>query len=208
MGTKITVKLDRKRGKAQYISENLGNGVTIDLVRIPAGKFKMGGNEYDSEKPIHEVSLQEFWMGKHAITQKQWEAVMGNNPANFKGNNLPVENVSWHKAMDFCEWVSQKIGKKMRLPTEAEWEYACRAGTTTPFHFGETITLDLVNYIGNYSYGGLLEGKSRQRTVDVGAFAPNLLGLYQMHGNVWEWCLDDWHDDYSTKPLRLKQNGN
>jgi formylglycine-generating enzyme required for sulfatase activity len=208
LGTKTKVELDRKRGKAQYIRENIGNGVTIDLVRIPAGKFMMGGNEQDSEKPIHEVTLQEFWMGKYAVTQKQWQAVMGTNPANFKGENLPVEKVSWHDAMEFCEKVSQKIGKKLRLPTEAEWEYACRAGTNTPFHCGETITTDLVNYDGNYPYGEAPKGQYRQKTVDVDSFYPNQWGLYQMHGNVWEWCLDDWHDDYSAKPVRLKQNGN
>jgi formylglycine-generating enzyme required for sulfatase activity len=208
LGTKTKVELDRKRGKAQYVRENIGNGITIDLVRVPAGKFMMGSNEHDSEKPIHEVTLQEFWMGKYAVTQKQWQAVMGNNPANFKGENLPVEKVSWHDAMEFCEKVSQKIGKKLRLPTEAEWEYACRAGTNTPFLCGETITTDLVNYDGNHPYGEAPKGQYRQKTVDVDSFYPNQWGLYQMHGNVWEWCLDDWHDDYSAKPVRLKQNGN
>ena len=204
---KTKVELNRKRGKAQYIRENLGNGVTIDLVRIPAGKFMMG-RKYNDEKPIHEVTLQEFWMGKYALNQKQWQAVMGNNPSSFKGDNLPVEHISWHDAIDFCDKVSQNLGKKVRLPTEAEWEYACRAGTATPFHFGETITTDLVNYDGNYPYGGAPKGEYREKTVYVDSFYPNQWGLYQMHGNVWEWCMDDWHDDYSTKPLRLKQNGN
>ena len=209
LGTKTKrVELDHKRSKAQYVRENIGNGVTIDLVRIPAGKFMMGGNEYDREKPIHEVTLQEFWMGKYAVTQKQWQAVMGNNPANFKGENQPVEMVSWYDAMEFCQKVSQKIGKKLRLPTEAEWEYACRAGTNTSFHCGETITTDLVNYNGNYPYAYAPKEQYREKTVDVDAFYPNQWGLFQMHGNVCEWCLDDWHDDYSAKPLRLKQNGN
>ena len=198
LGTKTTVELDRKRGKAQYIREDLGNGVAINLVRIPEGRFMMGNSEFGDEKPIHEVVLQEFWIGKCAVTQNQWQAVMGNNPARFKGENLPVEKVSWNDAMDFCERVSKKICKKMRLPTEAEWEYTCRAGTTTPFHFGEAITEDLVNYNKQF----------RGKTLDVEAFYPNQWGLYQMHGNVWEWCLDDWHDDYNTKPLHLKQNGN
>lgn len=198
LGLTRKVELDHKRGKAQYIRENLGNGVTIDLVRIPGGRFMMGNSELGDERPIHEVVLQEFWMGKCAVTQNQWQAVMGNNPARFKGENLPVEKVSWNDAMDFCERVSKKICKKMRLPTEAEWEYACRAGTTTLFHFGEAITEDLVNY--NKQFSG--------KTLDVEAFYPNQWGLYQMHGNVWEWCLDDWHDDYNMKPLHLKQNGN
>ncbi len=198
LGLGTRVELEHQHGKTEYIRENLGSGVTIDLVRIPAGKFMMGSKEDGQEQPIHEVTLRGFWMGKYAITQRQWQVVMGNNPAKFKGENLPVEKVSWDDAMEFCERVSKKIGKKMRLPTEAEWEYACRAGTNTPFHFGEAITKDIVNY------GELLH----EKTVDVDTFYPNQWGLYQMHGNVWEWCLDDWHDNYNTKPLHLKQNGN
>ena len=198
LGLGTRVELEHQHSKTEYIRENLGGGVTIDLVRVSAGKFMMGSKEDGQEQTIHEVTLQEFWMGKYVITQRQWQAVMGNNPARFKGENLPVEKVSWHDAMEFCERISQNIRKKMRLPTEAEWEYACRASTTTPFHFGKTSTKDLVNY--NRQFHG--------RTVDVNAFSPNQWGLYQMHGNVWEWCLDDWHDDYNTKPLHLKQNGN
>jgi formylglycine-generating enzyme required for sulfatase activity len=201
LGTKTTVEVDRKQGKAQYIRENLGNGVTIDLVQIPAGKFMMGGNKYNSETPIHEVAVPEFWIGKYAVTQKQWQAVMGNNPSKFKGDNLPVENVSWHEARDFCAKVSKTTGKLMRLPTEAEWEYACRAGTNTSFAFGETISPELVNY------NGVPKGEYREKTVDVNAFYPNGWGLYQMHGNVMEWCLDEWHDNYSAKPSDLKRTG-
>jgi formylglycine-generating enzyme required for sulfatase activity len=203
LGTKTQVELDRKRSKSQYIRENIGNGVEIELVQIPAGKFMMG-----ESSAAHAVYLQEFWMGKYVVTQKQWQAVMGNNPANFKGENLPVELVSWHDVMDFCEKVSKSTEKKFRLPTEAEWEYACRAGTNTPFHCGETITTNLVNYDGSRPYGKAPKGQYRQKTVDVDSFYPNQWGLYQMHGNVWEWCLDDWHDNYSAKPVRLKQNGN
>jgi formylglycine-generating enzyme required for sulfatase activity len=181
-----------------------GNGVKLELVRIPEGKFMMGSEEKSDRQPIHEVALQEFWMGKYAVTQKQWQSLMGNNPAHFKGKNLPIENVSWYDVMEFCEKVSQNSGKKIRLPTEAEWEYACRAGTTTPFHFGDIITADL----GNHIYGVLLKGKYRHETVDVDSFYPNQWGLYQMHGNVSEFCLDNWHNDYSIKPVRFKQNGN
>ena len=183
-----------------------GNGVKLELVRIPEGKFMMGSDEKNDRQPIHEVVLQEFWMGKYAVTQKQWQAIMGNNSAEFKfkGENLPIESISWHDAMEFCERVSQKLGKKVRLPTEAEWEYACRAGTTSTFHCGDTITADLVNYV----YGKLLKGQYRGKTVDVDSFYPNQWGLYQMHGNVWEYCLDNWHGDYSAKPVRLKHNGN
>ena len=208
LGLGTRVELERQHGKTEYIRENLGSGVTIDLVRIPEGKFMMGSNEHDLEKPIHEVSLQELWMGKYTVTQKQWQTVMGNNPAYFKGDNLPIDSVSWHDAKDFCEKVSKSTGKNFRLPTEAEWEYACRAATNTPFHFGEIITPDLVNYNGKSPFSIASKGEYREKTVDVNAFEPNKWGVYQMHGNIFEWCLDDWHDDYSTKPVRLKQNGN
>lgn len=191
----------------QYIRENLGNGVTLDLVKIPAGKFSMGSNKYSSEQPIHDVSIKEFWMGKYAITNAQWYAVMGTKPSDlsdvkFQGENQPVINVSWDDATEFCKKLSQKINKKVRLPSEAEWEYACRAGTTTDFHFGETITPELVNYNGNYPYGDALKGEYRQKTVDVNfaKFSPNAWGLYQMHGNVWEWCEDVWHENYNGAP--------
>jgi formylglycine-generating enzyme required for sulfatase activity len=208
LGLGTRVELERQHGKTEYIRENLGNGVTIDLVHIPAGKFMMGSNEHERERPIHEVTLQEFWMGKYAVTQKQWQTVMGNNPAYFKGDSLPVESVSWHNARDFCEKISKSTGKNFRLPTESEWEYACRAGTNTFFHYGEVITPDLVNYDGKSSDRNAANGAYRKKTVDVNAFEPNKWGVYQMHGNVWEWCLDDWHDDYSKKPLRLKHHGN
>ncbi|PZV16842.1 MAG: serine/threonine protein kinase [Pseudanabaena sp.] len=209
LGLGTRVELERQHAKTGYIRENLGNGVTIDLVRIPAGKFMMGSNEHDRGKPIHEVTLQEFWMGKYVMTQKQWQAVMGNNPAYFKGDNLPVERVSWSDARDSCEKVSKSTGKNFRLPTEAEWEYACRAGTNTFFHFGEVITPDLVNYDGKSSDRSNSEKVVyRKHTVNVNAFEPNKWGVYQMHGNVWEWCLDDWNDDYSKKPLHFKHHGN
>ncbi|NES67565.1 MAG: formylglycine-generating enzyme family protein, partial [Okeania sp. SIO2D1] len=114
---------------------------------------------------------------------------MGNNPSSFKGGSRPVEKVSWHNAVEFCQKLSEKTGKIYTLSSESQWEYACRAGTTTPFYFGETITSELVNY----------EGKIGQ-TTDVGSFPPNAFGLYDMHGNVWEWCLDVWHNNYNGAP--------
>jgi formylglycine-generating enzyme required for sulfatase activity len=126
---------------------------------------------------------------------------MGANPAYFKGNNRPVENVSWNGAVEFCEKLSQKTGKKYRLPSEAEWEYACRAGTTTPFYFGESITPDLVNYNGNYAYASAPKGKYRKQTTDVGTFPPNAFGLYDMHGNVFEWCQDNYKENYINAPI-------
>jgi len=197
----------------QYASSSFvldcGEGVTLDLVKIPAGKFMMGSDDGSSdEKPAHEVTLNRFWMGKFTVTQKQWQTIMGDNPSGFKGENLPVECVSWHSARAFCRKLSEKTGREVRLPTEAEWEYACRAGTTTPFYFGKTITTDQANYNGNHPFSSDDPyGDYREQTVDVDSFEPNAWGLYQMHGNVWEWCLDEWHDSY-RKPDRLKQNGN
>ncbi|WP_039962467.1 formylglycine-generating enzyme family protein, partial [Kamptonema sp. PCC 6506] len=141
-----------------------------------------------------------FFMGKYAVTQEQWEAVMGNNPSNFKGAKRPVELVTWYDAVAFCQKLSQKTGKKYRLPSEAEWEYACRAGTSTPFYFGETITPELVNYDGNYPYGAASKGVYRKEMTPVGSFPPNAFGLYDMHGNVWEWCADPWHNNYQGAP--------
>ena len=204
-GSKTKVELERKKGKAQYIRENLGNGATLDLVRIPAGKFMMGSNEYGDEQPIHEANLREFWMGKYTVTNAQWQAVMGTKPSEsydvkFQGENQPVVGVSWDDAKKFCKKASEKTGKSIRLPSETEWEYACRAGTTTPFHFGETITSELVNYNGNYPYGDAPKGEYREKPVNVNSFSPNAWGLYQMHGNVWEWCEDVWHENYNGAP--------
>jgi formylglycine-generating enzyme required for sulfatase activity len=139
-------------------------------------------------------------MGKYPVTQAQYQAVMGNNPSNFKGDNRPVEGVSWHEAMEFCDRLSKKLGQPYTLPSEAQWEYACRAGTTTPFHFGETITTDLANYDGTSTFASGPKGVFRQETTDVGLFPANRWGLYDMHGNVFEWCLDHFHDSYNGAP--------
>jgi formylglycine-generating enzyme required for sulfatase activity len=191
--------------QAEYATEDLGNGVTLDLVAIPGGTFIMGSPETEKERqnnewPPHKVTIPAFFMAKHLVTQQQWQAVMGNNPANFKGLNRPVECVTWYEAVEFCQKLSQKTGRDYRLPSEAEWEYACRAGTTTPFYFGETITTDLANYRGGSTYGNGPEGVYREQTTDVGIFPPNAFGLYDMHGNVWEWCADYWHENYNSAP--------
>jgi len=173
------------------------NGVSLERVYIPGGT--MGSSEYSHEKP-HQVTIKPFYLGKYPITQAQWQAVMGKNHSYFKGEKRPVENVSWNDAVNFCETLSVLTGETYRLPSEAEWEYACRAGTTTPFYFGETITSDLVNYDGNYPYGLGPKGRYREETTEVGQFPPNAFGLYDMHGNVYEWCADTYHDNYQGAP--------
>jgi formylglycine-generating enzyme required for sulfatase activity len=191
--------IHREQKQASCQTEYLGKGVTLEMVSIPSGTFTMGSTEYDNEKPTHSVTVQPFFMAKYPVTQAQWKAIMGNNPSYFKGENRPVEQVSWNDAVEFCQRLSEKTGKTYRLPNEAEWEYTCRAGTTTPFYFGETITTDLVNYRGD-SYASGPEGVYRKETTDVGIFPPNAFGLYDMHGNVWEWCADPLHDNYEGAP--------
>ncbi|MBS3026402.1 MAG: SUMF1/EgtB/PvdO family nonheme iron enzyme [Dolichospermum sp. DET50] len=196
---------NQRKESAKYFTEDLGNGVTLDMVEIPGGTFIMGSptseeNRSSSESPQHQVTVPSFYMGKYELTQAQYQAIIGTNPSNFKGDNRPVQRVSWNDAVAFCEKLSQKTGKNYRLPSEAEWEYACRAGTTTPFYFGESITPDLVNYNGNYTYASVPKGQNRQQTTDVGTFPPNSFGLYDMHGNVWEWCQDDYRNDYINAP--------
>ena len=195
----------RQRRQAQFFSENLGSGATLDMVAIPGGRFVMGSphtevGRSDDEGPQRTVNISPFFMGKYPVTQEQYQAVMGNNPSNFKGAKRPVENVNWDDAVKFCQKLSEKTGKTYRLPSEAEWEYACRAGTTTPFYFGDTIKPDLVNYDGNNPYGAAPKGLYRKQTTDVGSFPPNPFGLYDMHGNVWELCSDRWHDNYNGAP--------
>jgi len=199
---------------AQYYTENLGNNVTLEMVAIPSGKFMMGSpkteaERYDDESPQHEVTVSSFFMGKYPVTQAQWRVVaalpqvkreLKPDPSYFKGDNLPVEQISWYEAVEFCDRLSKSTGRNYRLPSEAEWEYACRAGTTTPFYFGETITADLANYYAEVSYGDAPKGKPVGQTTPVGSYPPNAFGLYDVHGNVWEWCYDDWHSNYELAP--------
>ncbi|MEY3868691.1 MAG: hypothetical protein RLZZ338_2582, partial [Cyanobacteriota bacterium] len=158
--------ISRQQSQAQYFTENLGNGIIIEMVYIPGGTFLMGSPKTEAEsendeKPQHRVTIQPFFMAKYPVTQEQYQAIMGANPSDFKGAKRPVKTVSWYDSVNFCEKLTQKNRKNYRLPSEAEWEYACRAGTTTPFYFGETITPDLVNYDGNDSYGAAPKGKYR-----------------------------------------------
>ncbi|EPF24936.1 Serine/threonine-protein kinase pkn1 [Microcystis aeruginosa SPC777] len=172
----------------------------LEMVDIPAGKFNMGSNEYDQEKPIHEVIVPAFQIGKYPITQAQYQAVMGTNPSRFSENpQNPVETINWFDAQEFCEKLSQLTGKNYRLPTEAEWEYACRAGTETQFSFG-----DDESQLGDYAW---FRANSNNTPHSVGEKRPNPWGIYDMHGNVWEWCADSYHESYADKPDNIKENG-
>ncbi|NEO01982.1 MAG: formylglycine-generating enzyme family protein [Moorea sp. SIO3I7] len=206
--------IKRESQQASYSTEDLGNGVDLDMVSIPEGSFLMGSpktekGSYDRERPQHQVSLQPFFLGKYPVTQAQWRTVanlpkvkrdLKPDPSYFKGDNRPVEQVNWYDAVEFCDRLSQYTGRKYRLPSEAEWEYACRAGTTTPFHYGETITSELANYRASSIYAEEAKGEFREETTPVGSFPPNGFGLYDMHGNVWEWCADSWHGNYEGAP--------
>lgn len=206
----------------QELRFDLGQDTSLELVQIPAGKFMMGSNDYDNEKPIHEVTVPAFLMGKYPVTNAQWEAVMGTKPSEkydikFQDKNQPVIGVSWGDCQEFCKKLSAKIRKEFRLPSEAEWEYACRGGTQTKYYFG-----DEAGELGKYAWYGdnsgtqILDsdrlwrenyGEYWQRLTDnknsthpVGEKIPNVWGLYDMHGNVWEWCSDIYHENYTDVP--------
>ncbi|MEH2393136.1 MAG: bifunctional serine/threonine-protein kinase/formylglycine-generating enzyme family protein [Nostoc sp.] len=192
-------------GQANFFVEDLGNNNTLEMVEIPGGQFLMGSPLTEKERnsnegPQHPMTVKPFFMGKFTVTQEQYQAVMDINPSYFQGAKRPVEQVSWNDAVDFCQKLSLMTSKSYRLPTEAEWEYAARAGTTTPFYFGETITTKIANYNGEYTYGSAPQGENRQETVDVGSLPANAFGLYEMHGNVWEWCRDKYHNNYRGMP--------
>jgi uncharacterized protein (TIGR02996 family) len=190
----------------------LSEKVELTLAWIPPGTFRMGSPTGEAQRGKderrHRVLLTRgFYLGIHAVTQAQWQAVMGDNPSHFKGEDRPVEQVSWDDCQAFCAKLSQMTDKGFCLPTEAEWEYACRAGTTTPFSFGETIGTEQANYDGNYPYGRGRKGDYRQQTTPVGSFPANAWGLFDMHGNVFEWC-QDWYGSYSKRHIKDPQSGN
>jgi uncharacterized protein (TIGR02996 family) len=175
-------------------------GPDMIFTLIPPGSFIMGSPQdeqgRDNDETQHRVTLTHgFWMSVHQVTQRQWKTLMPENPSDFPGEDQPVEQLSWHDCKTFVDTLSRRQGRTFRLATEAEWEYACRAGTSTTFFFGDSITTDLANYDGNRSYGRGGRGEYRNRTTPVGSFAPNAFGLYDMHGNVWEWVAD-WYGVY------------
>lgn len=205
----------KKQQHNLYFIEDLGNGIELEMVQIPSGTFVMGAPENekgssDSERPQHTVKVPNFLMSRYLVTQRQWRLIaillpkvnrnLEPEPSYFKRDALPVEKISWYDAVEFCARLSNYTGREYRLPSEAEWEYACRAGTNTPFHFGETITSELANYRAIETYASQSKGIYRKRTTSVGKFHANAFGLHDMHGNVWEWCLDDLHDNYKNAP--------
>lgn len=179
-------------------------GITQRFRWIVPGTFRMGSPEdeegHQTDEALHQVTLsQGFWLADTAVAQGLYEAVMGTNPSRFTGDaQLPVETVSWDDAIGFCAALNRRVpGLEAGLPSEAQWEYACRAGTRTPFSFGDTIAPEQVNYDGDYPYGNGRKGLYRERTVAVGSLPPNAWGLHEMHGNLWEWC-SDWYGPYSN----------
>lgn len=178
--------------------EEIKNSIDMELILIPSGSFQMGVDksfEAEADATRHSVTISTpFYMGKHEVTQKQWAAIMGRNPSKFKGSTRPVEQVSWDDVQKFIAALNQKEGKHYRLPTEAEWEYAARAGTKTAYFFGDDE--DDEGLLSQYAW---FKGNSGKKTHPVGMLLPNAWGLYDMHGNVWEWC-QDWYDkEYYAK---------
>jgi formylglycine-generating enzyme required for sulfatase activity len=198
--------------QAQYFVEIWGDTVELEMVSIPGGKFTMGSLREESEsgedeRPRHIVTVNSFFMGKYPITQVQWRAIaslpkikhnLDPDPSCFKGDNRPVERVNWYDAEEFCARLSQKTGRLYRLPSEAEWEYACRGHTNTPFHFGATITTNLANYCRPEES---VKAVDLKQTTEVGSFPANAFGLSDIHGNVWEWCADWQHENYQGASL-------
>jgi formylglycine-generating enzyme required for sulfatase activity/tRNA A-37 threonylcarbamoyl transferase component Bud32 len=228
----------KQKTESHQFVQDLGNGTKIEMVVVPKGTFRMGSppneegrdiyqhwsadlKDVNVEGPQRNVKIPRLLMGKYPVTQDQWSRVeklpkekiaLNPEPSYFKGQNRPVEQISWDEAIEFCARLRRATGLPYRLPSESEWEYTCRAGTDTPFSFGPTLNPDVANYHGSYVYGQGVKGKYREETTDVDSFPANGFGLYDMHGNVWEWCQDVWQSDYSRAPTdgsaQLSQQGN
>ncbi|ERN41735.1 hypothetical protein KR51_00015820 [Rubidibacter lacunae KORDI 51-2] len=200
--------------KTHYFPERLRAGLNLDMIEVPGGSFLIGSPETEPERdphegPQHEVNVPQFFIGRYPVTQAQWQFVatelpevnreLDPDPAKFKGSDRPVEQVNWYEAVEFCDRLAAHTGRRYRLPCEAEWEYACRAGTKTPFYFGKTISPELANYNSAYIDGGGPKGEEREGTSPVGHFGnANGFGLSDMHGNVFEWCHDKYRERYEA----------
>jgi formylglycine-generating enzyme required for sulfatase activity len=218
--------LEPEKNERITLGKLITNTISMKLAYIPPGAFTMGSplseqeqfkndnvDDFAAQETQHEVAITKgFYMGAYAVTQKEYEKVMGKNPSFFsatgKGkekvagldtHRFPVEWVSWDDATEFCKKLSQREGKIYRLPTEVEWEYACRAGTKTAYSFGNTISTDQANYLGDFVFAGGKKGANRERPTPVGSFSANAFGLFDMHGNVWQWCQDWYGEDYYQK---------
>jgi formylglycine-generating enzyme required for sulfatase activity len=199
MGTLESDLVAVKQGSSRSMEREFNNDIVESLIR-----------RFNWEAPKHMVKVPAFYMSKYEITQAQWRAVASlpkvktdllSDPSSFKGSNLPVETITWEEAIEFCERLSLATGRRFRLPTEAEWEYAARAGTNTPFNFGDSIRTEWANFQGKFPYNNSPKGDFRETTVAAGSLGgPNAFGLYDMHGNVWEWCSDVWNESYEGAP--------
>ena len=209
--SKVQLQINNRQRQGNAYIETLGNvqgkSIGLEMVYIPTGKFYIGSPTSEighstEESPRQIINIRSFFISRFPITQRQWKVLMDNNPAIFIGNSdRPVESVSWDDVQSFCQKLSDRTHKPYRLPSESEWEYACRAGTITPFCFGETIAPNLGNYNAAIPYKYAPAGISNTSTTEVGSYPANAFGLHDMHGNLWEWCEDVWHDDYDLLPI-------
>jgi formylglycine-generating enzyme required for sulfatase activity len=210
----MTITIDREQLTVQGFSEDLSNHVGLDMVVVLGGSFQMGSPDTELDRvkregPQRQVTVPTFLMGQYPVTNAQWNEIVTTTKgkrdlqAKKEGNQLPVVWVSWLDAQEFCTRLQQATGRPYRLPSESEWEYACRAGSTTPYAYGETLTPELANYNWEQTYGdfGVVKQKKLSKPSEVGKFPANAWGLYDMHGNVWEWCADDWHSSYEGIPI-------